>query len=321
VFGSSRAVRWRTTPEIGIDYRQFIAGCGLVALERVQYSKSVCCGAGRSHVCVTSNVLQGRGSMFARIVRITRLVVAGFIVGGLPFACSIEQDKKAPRGCLYVVDSNNGRAKAQILFVDPEKEAVVRSFDTGMSPDIAVAPDGKRLYVGFTTTDGEINRDRLVVVDTSSGEVLFTTDNPNRSSYNVYPPSSTMALSADGRWLYVMTLSPSTRDREVQVVCAKSKEVHLLRISETGAAIDSVVSLKSHAAGVFSFRDQNLFVMRDGRILKVDASTKAATEVAAIGLPSGAWVHSLVLDRNRSTVFLGLRNPIPAAGPSGTSRY
>ena len=37
-FGSSRAVRWRTTPLVGIDYDRFIAG-RLVALEREQYSK------------------------------------------------------------------------------------------------------------------------------------------------------------------------------------------------------------------------------------------------------------------------------------------
>src|SRR4051794_19771831 len=77
-------------------------------------------------------------------------------------------------GWLYVVDSKNGSADAQVLVVDPSSGEVVKSFKTGMNPDIALASDGKRLYVASTLTDGTSNKERLSVLDTATGAVLKT---------------------------------------------------------------------------------------------------------------------------------------------------
>ena len=303
------------------------------------------------------------------------LVVALFVVGlsfawtrGLnPLAPSHPNAQKPRPGWLYVVDSNNGAAEAQVLLVDPDQGSVVRTFKTGMSPDIAVSPDGKRLYIESTYTDGTINRDQLAIVDTSTGEVLQTIDSSNRVGYNVYPPGSAIAVSPNGRWLYVLNhemntvgpeniwywletfdiqsrtflpvkaslgacgwgrLSPSTKDGQVQVVCEKSQEVHLLKITDTGAPADSIVRLKAHGAGPdenqkvsdiqhersnrvaggLAFDDQNLTVMRDGRILKIDPVKSATTEVADAQVPVGKWVHSLALGKNRNKVFIGLND-------------
>jgi hypothetical protein len=296
------------------------------------------------------------------------LVVALF-VAGLTFAWSrglaplrSGQPKEKPRaGWLYLVDSNNGQAKANVLLVDPDKGSVVKTFKTDMNPDIAVSPDGSRLYIDSTYTDGAVDRDQLAIVDTSTGEVLHTVDNPNRVSYNVYPPSSAMALSPNGRWLYVLKyetntvgpetawywletfdtqtraflpekaslgacgwgrVSASTKQGFVQVICEKSDEVHLLNISDTGAPMDSVVPLKGQAgnqktsnaqsnrveriAGGFFLDDQNITVMRDGRILKADAGKAAPTEVADAQVPVGKWIHSLAVANNRNKMFVGL---------------
>jgi DNA-binding beta-propeller fold protein YncE len=187
-------------------------------------------------------------------------------------------------GWHYVVDTKKGGVEAQILLVDPTAGAVVRTYKTGMNPDIAVAPDGKRLYVASTSTDGNTNKEQLDVVDTATGTVIQTADNSNRATYNVLPPSSAMALSNDGRWLYVMkyetqTIGPehalywvetfdtqtgkflpekanlsacgwgqisvSPRGQGLQVVCEDTKEVWLLKITGTGAAAGSPVGLNS----------------------------------------------------------------------------
>src|SRR6266853_540177 len=91
------------------------------------------------------------------------LVIAVFAVGTLlvwshgPQAAGGEKPRS---GWLYVVDSKKGRAEAQILLVDPAKGLVVKTFRTDMEPDITLSPDGTRLYVASTYTDGSVNRDQ-----------------------------------------------------------------------------------------------------------------------------------------------------------------
>jgi DNA-binding beta-propeller fold protein YncE len=185
------------------------------------------------------------------------------------------QPEKPRSGWLYIVDSKNGRQEAQVLLVDPSAGRVVKVFNTGMNPDIALSPDGTRLYLASSQVTPEgIASEELAVIDTSTGASLLTVSNSKRVTYNVIPPSSALAISPNGRWLYVMKyevisnlntlywietfdtvsgkflpgkadlsgcgwgrLLPLDRNREIQVVCEQSKDVRLLKIDQRGAAL------------------------------------------------------------------------------------
>jgi DNA-binding beta-propeller fold protein YncE len=187
--------------------------------------------------------------------------------------------REKPRaGWLYIVDSKGGSREAQVLLVDPSSGRVEKVFKTGMNPDIALSPDGTRLYLASSqlTADGAAYEE-LAVVDTSSGASLQTVSNAKRVIYNVIPPSTALAISPNGRWLYVMKyevgpdlntlywvetfdtvdakflplranvsgcgwarLVPLDKDRQVQVVCEQSKDVRLLEINSRGAAVATV---------------------------------------------------------------------------------
>ncbi len=115
------------------------------------------------------------------------------------------RSRKAASGWLYVLDSNNMGREAQILLVDPLQGQVVRTFKTDSLPDMALSPDGTRLYVASTrySEDGNSRQDFLTVIDTKNGAVLAKVMNPDRwlSTGRKYP--SMMAFSKDGRWLYI----------------------------------------------------------------------------------------------------------------------
>lgn len=105
-------------------------------------------------------------------------------------------------GWLYVLDTNDLRTTAQILLVDPGSGVVKDRVPTGYAPDIALSPDGSRLYVA-STLDG---RSILAVIDTASGATLQTVEIPDREIYALQPVWSRMAVSRDGRWVYVNQL-------------------------------------------------------------------------------------------------------------------
>lgn len=198
------------------------------------------------------------------------------------------QGRKPLSGWLYVVDSKWGSKEGEILLVDPTAGRVVRTFKSGLNPDAALSPDGTRLYIASTRLikDGA-SKEELAIVDTTSGAVLQTVSNPNRIIYSIVPPTPTMAISPNGRWLYFMKykvlapfntlywvetfdtqrasflperanvpscgwarLLPSNRGMQVQVVCEESKDVRLLKINANGTAIASTLqfALKTGAA-------------------------------------------------------------------------
>lgn len=107
-------------------------------------------------------------------------------------------------GWLYVVDPNNGKRESEILVVDPSEGRVVRSFKTDSRPEIALSPDGARLYIASTrySEDGNSSEGFLMVVNTKNGNVLSRVTNPDRWLPTVPTSSSMMKLSTDGRWLY-----------------------------------------------------------------------------------------------------------------------
>lgn len=109
---------------------------------------------------------------------------------------------KPQAGWLYVLDTNDLREKAQIFLIDPTSGAIRGRIPTGYAPDMALSPDGARLYVASTYP----GRSTLEVIDTTNGTVLYTAEIPYREIYALLPVWSRMAISPDGRWLYVNQL-------------------------------------------------------------------------------------------------------------------
>lgn len=109
-------------------------------------------------------------------------------------------------GWLYVLDTRNQNGPGQILLVDPQKGAIEGFLPTGNSPQMALSPNGKRLYV----VSGDAQRGVLSVVDTTSGVVLSNAPIPHRSVYIVFPSYSGLAVSPNGRWVYTVNMRTIT---------------------------------------------------------------------------------------------------------------
>jgi hypothetical protein len=106
-------------------------------------------------------------------------------------------------GWLYVVDATT--AQSRIFLFDPERGEATGTIRTGYNPDIAISPRGDRVYIASVVVGcGQSSCDQLTVIDTQAGRVLSTTPIPNRVHYKIYPESSRMAVSSDGRTLYLM---------------------------------------------------------------------------------------------------------------------
>src|SRR5688572_25999842 len=102
-------------------------------------------------------------------------------------------------GWLFVVDSNNYKAEGRLLVVDPDEGKVVWSRATGHLPDLAVAPNGSRLYLAAGVPGPDA---RIEVIDAANGQTVQTIANPNRAVSTGGSYMSRMALSSNGRWLY-----------------------------------------------------------------------------------------------------------------------
>ena len=58
----------------------------------------------------------------------------------------------AARHFLYILDPRNGATESQALVVDPDARRVVHTIPAGYDPQIAVALNGRRLYLTDTIT-------------------------------------------------------------------------------------------------------------------------------------------------------------------------
>jgi len=117
------------------------------------------------------------------------------------------QSWQPPRtGWLYVIDATHEGSGARVFLFDAERGEIAGVIRTGYSPDVALSARGDRLYVASALFGcRQPNCDRLTVIDTRLGRVLSTTPIPNRVTYGTYPDASRMAVSADGRTVYVLT--------------------------------------------------------------------------------------------------------------------
>lgn len=105
-------------------------------------------------------------------------------------------------GWLYVLDVLRSSTQSQILVVDPATQRVMGSIYAGAGPDMALSPDGTRLYVASSRGAGS----ELAAIDTRTGAIVHTTPTLFRAEFTLRPFWSNLAISPDGQRLYVQTL-------------------------------------------------------------------------------------------------------------------
>jgi len=205
---------------------------------------------------------------------------------------------------LYIVDSNQGQLSSRVLLIDPQDKRVLKTFNAGLQPDIAVSPDGTRLYLAFTEYQPD-RMDKLQVIDTSSGAVLQTVENPERWLGTAPRYASKMAISSDGRRLYIYKdhqttkgdfyylatfdtekgkflpetvalpgclsaiLVPLAEEGRINVLCTGMGDVRFLNVSESGAAAVSRIPLRQSVAKSHGRNIGYVIPSRDGQRLAV----------------------------------------------------
>jgi len=163
------------------------------------------------------NFQQSLGNRFAPAsLRIAAWVIAASALSSCQPTAShdVGVGKDPSHQLLYIVDSDRNRfdSNERVFALDPRRKEIVKTYPTGAHPDIALSPDGTRLYVASESPvpagpEGA-GAGTLDVLDTGTGAVLASVADPHRWIAKGPLYGSEMALSADGRWLYVYKLTP-----------------------------------------------------------------------------------------------------------------
>jgi len=215
-----------------------------------------------------------------------------------------------PRELLYIVDSDHGNSDSheRLFAVDPQRKVIVKNYAAGSRPDIALSPDGIRLYVAYEemSPDRTEGQGKLDVVETATGTVVASVANPNRWVAMGPLYSSEMTLSADGRWLYVKRLALDLNHAPVDAVA----------IFDTAAYkfLPGTISLPKCAASLFvpwpSGRALSVLCSQDMDLRTVRFNDQGVpTNLVPAGIPvtnhaAGQWVGTaFVTGANEVTVI------------------
>jgi hypothetical protein len=107
---------------------------------------------------------------------------------------------------LYVVDTGDGWFDhSQILQFDTAQGRILKTFNGGQDPDMALSPDGSRLYVTAYSQDSDTAplENHLSVYDTASGKLLAKIGNPDAIKHTMQAYGTALTVSPSGRWLYM----------------------------------------------------------------------------------------------------------------------
>jgi WD40 repeat protein len=129
----------------------------------------------------------------------------------------------------YVADSNQGKQSGFVHVLDLESGERLGTLETLYDPDLAISPDGERLYVGETDLGQTPARHYLSVYDASSLRLLHREPFENRTLYNVAPVESGLVVSPDGQRVYVSQTEILGDDEARYYVGAFSAEGRALR--------------------------------------------------------------------------------------------
>lgn len=119
-----------------------------------------------------------------------------------------------PQNLVYVLDPRGGELLSQVLAVDLDERRVAFAIQTRYLPEVALSPDGRRLYVADSyrtrVTRGQW-RAALSVYDPGNG-LLLAGEVPvaDRLLYKLYPLPGhpTLFTTTDGSQLYVRKYGP-----------------------------------------------------------------------------------------------------------------
>jgi hypothetical protein len=141
------------------------------------------------------------------------LCIATWLAGTSTSPCE-QPAARESRQLLYLVDSDRNTADSheRVFALDPQSHQIVRSYPTASHPDIALSPDGARLYIASESRVPEGpeggGRGSLDVFDTATGARIASVADPNRWIAMGPLYSSEMTLTKDGRWLFIRKMMP-----------------------------------------------------------------------------------------------------------------
>jgi YVTN family beta-propeller protein len=154
-------------------------------------------------------------------------VVAWVKVGKLPVALAVSPDG----GRVYVLNQGD----STVSVVDPKLDQVVATitFDGNQLGDMALQPDGSRLYVSITNAIPGIPPTPL------SGKVAVVNTTTNRvsGSLRVGNHPHSLAISPDGQRLYVTHSDPASRQIDIIKLQGQAREGGLVAGFSSGAVV------------------------------------------------------------------------------------
>ncbi len=214
---------------------------------------------------------------------------------------------KPQRGWLYVLDPQpeSDSSGSRVWLFDPETAKVMGSIRAGYQPDIALSPDGGRLYVA----SGERETGELAVIDTGNGAVRHIPF-PDRVLYTPWysslPPFSSMMLSSDGRALWILGHRAFASDKtESQVLTFDTLRERFLPTTLTlgncGGSGKFVPSSTANQFEVLCPRTDSLHLVR----LNADYRETAKTVIEFPGSPHCPAATGFLLAGGRSLALIG----------------
>jgi len=127
-----------------------------------------------------------------------------------------------PKDLLFITTNWND-ATEQVRVIDPETGQVRVLWVGGAELDALVSPDGTRLYVNYIA--GKAGG--LAIVDVATGIVLKTLETPQLIRW-IHPNHPAMAVSPDGRWLYLLKTNYTAGSSEFFLITFDTREGRFL---------------------------------------------------------------------------------------------
>jgi hypothetical protein len=210
---------------------------------------------------------------------------------------------------LYIVDSNHAELTSEILVVDPESKATIRTYRAGFHPDIALSRDRARLYLAYDYLTPDKKETGLIeVIDTSSGVVLASVPNPDRwmAIGDIY--DSTMAVSADSRWLYVYRIHQEPDKTESYGVAIFDTSINrflpdVISLPNCDASL-IIPAATGWSLSVVCSGTTDLRTVRIGKNGVPDTRLPIGTQIREHGMSQGNVVGAFALDDRKVGILM-----------------
>src|SRR5882762_4418244 len=120
---------------------------------------------------------------------------------------------------LFVTTNWAEGGNEQVLLIDSENGQIRTLWNGGGMLDAIVSPDAARLYVTYVSDGG----DELAVIEPATGAVLHRVKTPQVIRW-ISPSTPGMAISSDGRWLYLLKSSYAAGSSEYSLLTFDTRE-------------------------------------------------------------------------------------------------